>query len=565
MEKLFKTVGDYAYIHVSLGSDLFGDGSIEKPYASFLKADSVFPSKAKVLSGILVENITATGKTIIGDEKWQEISMQKYLPSGTKVSNIRTYGGAESSANCIFTYACNAASSYSISNSFSSSVGTFTVNQNTMNDTQSNTWGSSVGNENIINNSIIAKTVGLVLSNPINRQYKYCVFPSKAAFSNASNPAFGDDPVENVRILKRILDPTWSEFGSLKTVDTIFYAYLSNGQKIETCRIVKEQKDGGILPNIFNSYELDAVTPKDFYLNPDPQNAALTANEFGDYAGALMPAYSVGLTNTVNNVNPSTGNNSGVGVLLNTNDPSGFIVSNDQPETYQGQTWNRMLTNVFEYNSAAKFEGVNNYSFYSGQSSGIYVGKKQTVFGGAIHQAGGKFTVQPDKRYKVLDSSPSTTQISGTGIAIKKTGQSDVNVFRNQTFATPSDLSGYTYQAQNANVTLIEVLSPVYESFEVRPYENLTTPSAFPAFSSPANEKCLLLYHKTGAKTGSPVLFSEIANNKHSYFQGFAVSNADREYYALLSDADNYYSAGIALRYFSIEVNIHYDPNIVVG
>jgi hypothetical protein len=148
-------------------------------------------------------------------------------------------------------------------------------------------------------------------------------------------------------MLKRAIDPSWVEFGGNTPLDDNFGTVNIAGQKFETCRIVLEEKDGGTLPDIFNSYEADGITPKDFYLNADPGNVALHASETGGYVGALPPAQATHTGTDAANVSASGADN-GAGALLVTDGTD--ITNSTDPATYNGQVWNRMVSPVAQLN-----------------------------------------------------------------------------------------------------------------------------------------------------------------------------------------------------------------------
>jgi|GEM_PF-2770791 len=543
MAKLFKTEGNYAYIHAELGSDLFGDGTIDRPFASHAKADTL--GKAKILRGTLVENgVSHT----TGDEKYQFIAGDAVWG---RCNNIRVSGARNDSpmTDCIVL------GSVGVNSRCTRSIIKGGVSSN---------WLTSC----VLMNSrtSLRETVDSIIVNNMDFYYNYTtfiynIFPSTCNFfynNVAYSAVWVNDPFENIRLLKKAIDPTWSEFGENTDIDNRLGTINVNGQKIETCQIVWEQKDGGVLPNIFTAYEADGVTPSDFHLNPDLNNVALRASETGNFVGALPPAQTKTISNTFKNVNANGTITATSGLIMSIDPVTGLLTNNLDPATYNGQEWNRFIApESGDLGSQATFKGVNNMNFATGQTSGVYIGKKQTLFGPELFPKSGTFALEANKQYKVIDISPDSTFPADTGITIKKEGTMDVQVGRSGVFFTVLDVTGYTFQANNSQVSIVEVLATPFESVECTAYVNGTTPSSLlPRFSCPMNEDVLILYHR---QTDTPVLFSEIANNKHAYFQSFAVSNADSEYYALITDTVNYISKPINLRYCQIEVNIHFD------
>ncbi|MDR0834617.1 MAG: hypothetical protein LBN93_10630 [Candidatus Symbiothrix sp.] len=564
MEALFKTVGDYAYIHTGLGSDIFGDGSITKPFVSYLKANTVFPSKKKLLLGILIENIVSI-LNILGDSKWQSIISQ--------TSAIANYG-QPIIENIKYSGVINA---FGFSNSIVKTIsGVLSYSNNSIINSSNNSlvWHTGVKFTNctIIEFTNVTKSENSIfiknryIDTTGDRNCRNCIFPSTCLFyiNNAlvTGYNFGNDSVENVRILKRAIDTAWAEFGENTILDDALGTININGQKIETCRIIKEQKDGGVLPNIFNSYESDGVTPSDYYLNADPNNVALYASDMGDYVGALAPAKkSVGV-NQYLNVDPSTGASSAqAGNIFFLDETSGVLI-NAEPEDYAGQTWNRCTTGVIELTKHASFSAACNFGFSSAKTSGLYIGKRQNLFGAVLSPAGASFTVEAGKRYKVYDVSDRLD--SESGMLISQSGQADIAITRGNIFLTPDTIvSVYTARSETG-VTIREVINDPRESLEVLPYDSATTPSAFPPFSSPINDPVLMLYHLTGDNIGQPVLFSEITHDKPSYYDSYAITNADKEYADLIADTANYEAKSVSLRYCRIETNVHYEESLAV-
>lgn len=102
------------------------------------------------------------------------------------------------------------------------------------------------------------------------------------------------------------------------------------------------------------------------------------------------------------------------------------------------------------------------------------------------------------------------------------------------------------------------------ESIEVIPYDNATTPSAFPRFSAMFNDVCQMWYHTTGAKVGQPVLFNDllsffaITTDKNLTEYGtWAVTNADYETY-LLSAKTGVILKNVPVNFAKVEINLNY-------
>jgi hypothetical protein len=262
---LFKTkqtaANTYVYVHAQQGSDITGDGSINKPYASLLKAHSVYPSRTKLLRGTLTEN-PAAAMTVQGDEMWQTLLVTQDIQYVITYSNMRFYSNFMTSiyystnfTNCISALNNMTSKTAVIRNNIymSTSRGSLNnVTQNTSNNVIVNFTGLDGNSPLIINNSIMVKSI-IAVNTPLFK-FVYTVFSSRCVFYWGNSgvtpvpaPVWGNDPVENVRMLKRAIDPSWIEFGGNTPLDDNFGTVNIAGQKFETCRIVLEEKDGGTL------------------------------------------------------------------------------------------------------------------------------------------------------------------------------------------------------------------------------------------------------------------------------------------------------------------------------
>lgn len=102
------------------------------------------------------------------------------------------------------------------------------------------------------------------------------------------------------------------------------------------------------------------------------------------------------------------------------------------------------------------------------------------------------------------------------------------------------------------------------ESIEVIPYDDLTTPSAFPRYSAKLNGDTQMWYHTTGAKIGQPVLFNDLSgffaittDKNLTEYGTYAVTNADYETF-LLSSKAGVSLTNIAIKYLKFELNLNY-------
>lgn len=105
----------------------------------------------------------------------------------------------------------------------------------------------------------------------------------------------------------------------------------------------------------------------------------------------------------------------------------------------------------------------------------------------------------------------------------------------------------------------------VVETIEVLPYDSPTVPSAAPKFSMSFNGQTLVYYWVSGAKSGSPVLFSDLAGigvivdaDFLAIYSAWAVSTADFESYTLSQFTSLIGAKQYPLTYFKGELNAHY-------
>jgi len=126
-----------------------------------------------------------------------------------------------------------------------------------------------------------------------------------------------------------------------------------------------------------------------------------------------------------------------------------------------------------------------------------------------------------------------------------------------------TDATNLTFDLLNAGSGSVvrKVFATPLESGEIIPFDDYTTPSAFPRFSAPFMGDVLMLFHKIGANINQPVLFSEVTNDKMAYYANWAVTNADQEFVTLASDTVNYYYKIPILTYYKKELNAHFDAN----
>ena len=306
----------------------------------------------------------------------------------------------------------------------------------------------------------------------------------------------------------------------------------------------------------------------DFTLNPDPLNEALWVSDIGDYVGCFRSAYAwdveTGLS-AISNVDEN-GTNSGSGDLLQ-------IVNGELKfNSASSQLWNRMSdTTTINIPNGSNFKGLNAMST-DGSPFGYYIGKKQTLISTTAITAGNALTV--GKWYKVFNDNGSSVSES-----IIYNG---VQYLPGYTFLCVTGVTTFSTLEPGSGSYVKEILSGVLESIEILPYNDMTTPSTFPKFSAPLMGECKLIFYtasgaaRYGKTVGAPVIFADldtpnmitdfgIVKNKISYYDQWAISNADSEFY-LLTNAGlsttlrGYFTQSIpAIKYLRREINGHFD------
>ena len=306
----------------------------------------------------------------------------------------------------------------------------------------------------------------------------------------------------------------------------------------------------------------------DFTLNPDPLNEALWASDTGGYVGCFRPAYAcdveTGLS-AISNVDEN-GTDSGSGDLLQ-------IVNGELKfNSASSQLWNRMsdITTI-NIPNGSNFKGLNAMS-QDGSPFGYYIGKKQTLISPTAIAAGNALTV--GKWYKVYNDNGNSVSE-----AILYNG---VRYLPEYTFLCVTGVTTFSESESGSGSYVKEILSGVLESIEILPYNDMTTPSTFPKFSAPLMGECKLIFYtasgaaRYGKTVGDPVKFADLdlanmltdfgtVKNKISYYDTWAISNADSEFY-LLTNAGlsttlkGYFTQGIpAIKYLRREINGHFD------
>jgi len=307
----------------------------------------------------------------------------------------------------------------------------------------------------------------------------------------------------------------------------------------------------------------------DFTLNPDVRNEALWASDLGGFVGAFRPSVD-GIINSGASIIDVDSNgadtvNAGDLILVNS---SGSLVFN----TSSAQIWNRFRdASCVEIPLGSIFKGLNGMS-YDGSPFGTYLGKKQNLIDATALQPGDALTA--GVLYKIFNDTSND--------ATKAILYNSVQYLPEFTFICLAGVTIFSLLNAGSGTYVKKVNADVLESIEILPYDAANTPSAFPKFSAPLMGECKLLYYTAAGATrygktlGQPVLFSDLAianfvtdfpncSDKISLYDGYAVSNADQEFYTLAnagltSPKSTYFTAAIPiLRFLRREVNAHFD------
>lgn len=307
----------------------------------------------------------------------------------------------------------------------------------------------------------------------------------------------------------------------------------------------------------------------DFTLNPDPTNEALWASDTGGYVGCFRPAYN----NMENNVGTvmnvlADGSESGTGDLMSL-DADKCLVFNESSL----QTWNRVTeSTTLHIPNGSIFKGLDADS-KDGSPFGYYIGKYQNTISTTQIAAGGTLTV--GKWYKIYnDVSQDVTK------AIIYNG---VQYLPEYTFQCITGVTTFSELNAGSGTYVKELLSGVLESMEIIPYDDLNIPSSFPKFSAPLRGECKLIYYTASGATrygkvaGDPVKFSDLShanfitdlgynpNDKIAYYDNWAVSNADQEFFVITNPSlsatiRGYFTTRIPnIKYLRREINGHFD------
>jgi len=536
-----------AFVHSYVGDDLTGDGTREFPFKSAYKANQKSGVTYIVFRGVINEAFSTT-KTIIGDDVNQLLIASNYTINYSSLYNLTIdVLGRFTTSNCSNLIIKNSSTFNLSGNNYNSSL--------FLNGFYSAFFGGDclLTNLTIRNSSFLATQKNNILLGVLDvkinmaYQFVYTLFLSTTIFKFNGNavapPIWTNDSKVNIQLIRN----AYLTAGMTQAnVDLLF---IKDSFGNETCRIVKEARNGGASANIFNQYDVNGNV-LDYTLNPDSANEALYASDLGSYVGCFKPASPVNAIsgNTLNapvNVLADGTDEAVAGTLvLNTSDVLSFA-------TGQAQIWNRVKSaNTIVIPNGIKFNGVSSMST-DGTPFGYYFGKFQNLMDGTPINPGD--ALEANTIYKVHNLTRTIFE------AILFNGNQYLPDYFFKTGAAP-----LVYSLLNAGSGTVvkKVLATPFESIEIIPYDDAVTPSAtFPKFSCPMFGNCLMLFHKIGANIDKPVLFSEVANDKIACYDTFAVTNADLEFNTLASDTVNYYYAIPVLKYLRIEINGHFNAD----
>ena len=536
------TNANTAFIHTYIGDDLTGDGTREYPFKSAFKANQKSGISYIVFRGVVNEAFSSW--LLIGDDINQYLVASNFMPDVRNIYRLSTdvliTNFLSIPRGCIITNNQPPAYTFGYSSLFKKNsyfLNNYCEFHNcTFNGLKTNSQSSSYSN------SIISNYLDI---NDTPKVFSYCVFSASSIFKFNGvpliQPIWTNDSVQNVQLLKN----AYLNAGMTKV--NVYSVFHVDSFDNETCKIIYEEKNGGVHPNIFNRYNEDGSVA-DYSLNPNLYNEALYASDTGNFAGCIKPADAIVSAdwNASINVNNNGTDTVNAGTLLriNVDDTIDF-------NTLSGQIWNRIKCNqTIVIPNGIKFDGTP-ISSNDGSAFGYYFGKHQDLMNPTSLTPAD--ALEPNCIYKVCNPLRSIYQ------AIIFNGNQYLPDYFFKTGAAP-----LTFTLLNADSGTIvkKVLAVPMESVEVIPYDDVATPSAtFPRFSSPMFGSCYMLYHKIGARIDQPVLFSEVANDKIAYYDTWAVTNADQEFATLVLDTVNYYYKVPILKYLRTELNGHFNAD----
>lgn len=293
----------------------------------------------------------------------------------------------------------------------------------------------------------------------------------------------------------------------------------------------------------------------DFSLNANSGNVALYASSTGGYVGALKPvmpmdrdcgnAWGSPLNVTVG------GADNGAGDLLVVNADDTIVFN-----TASSQIWNRVRSGVIPIPNGIKFQGLTGITT-DGSPFGYFFGKFQNLMDNTAVLAG--TVLEANTTYKVCNPNQGTySNISYNGTVYAP----------DYFFTTGASPLAFTLLNADSGSVVKKLLGTPMESVEVIPSGAFTTP-----FSAPLFGNCyMLFYSATGAtrygKTaGNPVLFGDLKSgtnmladfpnvcDKISYYDTYAVTNADQEFATLATSAYFTNSIPVGMSGVQLELN----------
>ena len=558
-----------AFIHTYMGDDSTGDGTRAYPYRSMSKA--ILKGLTYIVFRGVINEPFSTNKKIYGDDINQTILFSNYSVTmgeyGTPMGNFtsdnltsmingvqfhRIIGNTVTLNNWSMTNSYSLYRTGFITNGLDNSGIIYAHINNTSYSVNINLLSRACWFKNwIITNVLDTKQFG-------SASLRYCVFSTSTVFKYLGTPivtpSWTNDSVANMGLLRTAL----INAGLTLTYTNILFPLDSFGN--ETCKIIKENRNGGTHPNIFNKYD-GSGNVLDWTLNPDINNEALWSSDIGGFVGCFRPAASI---------NSTSGNALGsvVDVDVNGNDTvnvADLMVKNiDDTISFQtsasGQVWNRIIgTSTITIPNGRVFKGVNGITL-DGSPFGHYIGKHQNLMDATHINEGGTLTT--GYTYKVCSIIHDITH------AIVYNG---VQYLPDYFFKCIAGVTSFSLVSTGSGVYLQRVLCTPLESIEIIPYSDVNNISgSYPRFSSPIGTNCLMLQYSAtngyGKVSGTPVLFgdytfcTELAaiRDKISYYDGFAVTNADQEFYSLVGNS-KFITAAPILNYLRVEVNGHFN------
>jgi len=542
------TNANTVFYHTYVGDDFSGDGTREYPFKSAFRANQKSGVSYIVFRGVTNEYFFLNSKNLIGDDINQQLLFLNYNPviyEGVGCYNM-TVDSVSGSVNSR-TWIHSIINKYNVSglNDFSYLL-IKDIAHGSSNDGRRDHFiyqSTFFGNE--ISLGTIKNCIQIVEFNYVNSNFGYnlyTIFPSTCIFKYLSVP---------------IIQPVWTN-DSKANIQLVRNAYVSAGMSVanslllftkdsfgnETCRIIKEQRNGGTSANIFNAYNGDG-TVSDYSLNPASNNEALYASDLGGYVGCFKPAAT--MVNTMWNapidVNTDGTDTINAGTLMRVNSDKSIDFN-----TASAQIWNRIKSNtVISIPNGIKFNGIGTMSV-DGSAFGYYFGKHQNLMNGTALIP--TDPLETNSIYKVCNINRdiySAVIFNGT------------QYLPDYFFKTGTSVLNFTLLNAGSGTVVKKVLATPLESVEIIPYDDLTTPSAFPRFSCPLSGNVLMLFHKIGVNIDKPVLFSEVVNDKIAYYASWAVTNADQEFVTLATDTVNYYYKIPVLKFLLPVLNAHFN------